>query len=100
MLRRRAWASFALAAGSAAMPMAAHADVTFHGFGQVVVGSTLSNQHAAFPSKNYSADPSFAPESLLALQVQSPLADRIEATAQIVSTGADGNNFVPKFEWA
>ena len=78
----------------------AQADVSFHGFGQVVVGSTLSNNHdVAVPTNlQYHADPRFDQESLLALQVDAPLSDRLSATAQIVSR-AD-NDYSPRFELA
>ena len=78
---------------------AAQADITFNGFGQLVAGSTLSNDHVV-PGVDYHADPAFQPESLLALQVQSTLSDKITATAQIVASGKDGNDFTPTFEWA
>ncbi len=87
-----------LVAGAfASMP--ARADVSFHGFGQAAVGSTLGNNRSVSGTE-YSADPSFTPETLLALQIQAPLSDKILATAQVVSTGAEGQEFTPKFEWA
>jgi hypothetical protein len=92
---------------------AASAEVTFNGFGQVVVGSTLNNDR---PMDNrthvndYKADPTFQSESLFALQVQAPLAEKLSATAQIVADGAatgqdasgnfTHNDFSPKFAWA
>lgn len=74
------------------------ADVTFNGFGQLVVGSTLSNDHVV-PGVDYHADPSFKPESLFALQVQTALTDKLTATAQIVANGKL-NDYTPTFEWA
>lgn len=75
------------------------ADVTFNGFGQLVGGSTLSNGHVV-PGAGYDADVSFKPESLLALQVQSTLTDKLTATAQVVASGKDNGDFTPSFEWA
>jgi hypothetical protein len=78
---------------------AARADVTFNGFGQIVGGSTLGNDHVV-PGIEYHADPDFKPETLLALQVQTSLSDKIMATAQIVAAGGHGEDFAPSFEWA
>lgn len=86
-----------MAAVLAAIP--ARADVSFNGFGQVVVGSSLGNDHP-FPSEEYAADPSFTPESLFALQVRAPLANDLSATAQIVADGSNGDDFKPTFAWA
>ncbi len=88
----------------------ADADVAFHGYGQTVVGTTLSNKlsgsainsangsYAVFPNVNYTADPSFQPESNFALQVSAPLSDSISAGAQILAKGVD--DFKPTFQWA
>jgi len=76
---------------------AAQADVTFHGFGQVIVGSTLDNNRP-FPNENYTADPDFQQESLFALQASAPLSHNLSATAQILAQGA--NDYSPKFQWA
>ena len=86
-----------MAGAFAALP--ARADITFHGFGQVAVGSTLGNDRYVSGTE-YSGDPSFTPETLLALQVQAQLSDKILATAQILSTGAEDQHFTPTFEWA
>ncbi len=88
----------------------AYADVAFHGYGQTVVGTTLSNKlsgsaintengsYAVFPNVDYTADPSFQPESNFALQVSAPLSDSISAGAQILAKGTD--DFKPTFQWA
>ena len=84
-----------------AAPVVASADVIFNGFGQVVGGSTLSNNRVFpyFPSNsNYSADPDFRPESNFALQVTAPISDSITAVAQVLALGED--DFSPKFQWA
>lgn len=96
--RNQLWPShlLLLLATVLAMP-AAHAELEFNGFGQIVAASTLSNQHP-FPNETYTSDISFKPESLLALQVRADLAPSLSATAQIVSEG--DNDFTPKFAWA
>ncbi len=97
--RRRHWRrlSVLLATMVLALP-AAHADLEFNGFGQVVAGSTLSNKHPFPDEYSYSSDVSFKPESLFALQVRADLAPSLSATAQLVSAGS--NDFTPKFAWA
>jgi hypothetical protein len=94
-------------------PTAAHAEVHFNGFGQVVVGSTLDNSRpmpANTTLGEYSADPNFRTESLFALQAQASLSDTLSATAQILADGSTNGNpspgvftntqFTPKFSWA
>jgi hypothetical protein len=71
--------------------------VTFSGFGQAVVGTTLSN-NKTYPFAPYDADPSFKPESNFALQASAPLTDSITAVAQVLALGQD--DFQPKFQWA
>ncbi len=81
----------------------AHAEVSFHGYGQTVVGTTLSNNRQ-FPNgqqfgvPTYSADPNFQPESNFALQATAPVSDSINAVAQVLALGID--DFQPKFQWA
>jgi hypothetical protein len=79
----------------------AYADVTFHGYGQVVMGTTFSNNRT-FPvesaGSNYHADPTFTPNSNFALQASAPLGSGITATTQILAKGDD--DFQPKFQWA
>ena len=82
----------------------AHADVTFHGYGQTVAGFIFANDRP-FPTggpftapSGYSADHSFQPESNFALQAYAGLADSITAVTQILARGSD--DFQPKFQWA
>jgi hypothetical protein len=79
----------------------AYADVSFHGYGQVVMGTTFSNNRT-FPiesqGSDYHADPTFTPNSNFALQASAPLSSNISATAQILARG--DNDFEPKFQWA
>jgi hypothetical protein len=79
----------------------AYADVTFHGYGQVVMGTTFSNNRT-FPAESssysYHADPTFTPNSNFALQASAPLSSGITATTQILARGDD--DFQPKFQWA
>jgi hypothetical protein len=79
----------------------AYADVTFHGYGQVVMGTTFSNNRT-FPTESsgssYHADPTFTPNSNFALQASAPLSSNITATTQILARGDD--DFQPKFQWA
>jgi hypothetical protein len=85
---------------AAAMAPAAHADVTFHGYGQVVMGTLFSNnrQFPTTSTQGYDADPNFKPDSNFALQATAPLSNSISATAQILARGTD--DFQPKFQWA
>jgi hypothetical protein len=79
----------------------AYADVTFHGFGQIVMGTTFSNNRttpSVSPSATYHADPTFTPNSNFGLQATAPLSNNISATAQILAKGED--DFQPKFQWA
>jgi hypothetical protein len=79
----------------------AYADVTFHGYGQVIMGTTFSNNRTFPPqseSSGYHADPTFTPNSNFALQASAPLGDDISATTQILARGDD--DFQPKFQWA
>lgn len=76
----------------------ARADLEFNGFGQIVVASTLGNQHPFPDEYSYTADPSFKPESLFALQARAQLAPALSATAQVVAEGS--NDYTPKFAWA
>jgi len=82
----------------AAIVTPAQAEVRFNGFGQIVAGSSLGNDHP-FPGSSYDSSVNFKPDSLFALQVQAPLTDKLSATAQIVATGAN-DDFTPKFAWA
>jgi hypothetical protein len=79
----------------------AYADVTFHGYGQVIMGTTFSNNRT-FPTlsqgSDYHADPTFTPNSNFALQASAPLSSNISATTQILARGDD--DFQPKFQWA
>jgi hypothetical protein len=79
----------------------AYADVAFHGYGQVVMGTTFSNNRT-FPAESssysYHADPTFTPNSNFALQASAPLSRNITATTQILARGDD--DFQPKFQWA
>ncbi|HVZ17171.1 MAG TPA: hypothetical protein VG897_08650, partial [Terriglobales bacterium] len=90
--------------GIAALAVAAdvaYADVSFHGYGQVVMGTTFSNNRTFPPSSvgyNYHADPTFTPNSDFALQATAPLSGGISATTQILARGDD--DFQPKFHWA
>jgi hypothetical protein len=78
-----------------------HADVAFHGYGQVVMGTTFSNNRS-FPTESqsysYRADPTFTPNSNFALQATAPLSNGLSATTQILARG--DNDFQPKFQWA
>ncbi|KAF1698982.1 hypothetical protein CSC62_03325 [Pseudoxanthomonas jiangsuensis] len=80
----------------AAVP-AAHAEVTFNGFGQVVAGSTL-DQGSRVAGTDYDDSVSFDPESLFALQATASLGDNADAVAQVVARGRD--DFEPEFAWA
>ncbi len=84
-----------------AIAPASHADVAFHGYGQIVAGTVFSNNRT-FPTESagykYHADPTFTPNSNFALQATAPLDNSISATAQILATG--DNDFQPKFQWA
>jgi hypothetical protein len=78
-----------------------YADVSFHGFGQVVMGTTFSNNRTVptiVSGANYHADPTFTPNSNFGLQASAPLSNNISATAQILAQGED--DFQPKFQWA
>jgi hypothetical protein len=77
-----------------------YADVSFHGFGQVIMGTTFSNNRTV-PSNigaDYHADPTFTPNSNFGLQASAPLSENISATAQILARGEQ--DFQPKFQWA
>ncbi len=75
------------------------ADVSIHGFGQIIAGTTLSNDRLMYDLP-YQADASFQPESLFAVQVQAPLAEHLMATMQLEASGGDETPFQPKMEWA
>ncbi len=79
----------------------AHADVTFHGYGQIIAGTVFSNNRSFPPlsqSTGYHADPTFTPNSNFGLQASAPLSGSISATAQILAKG--DNDFQPEFQWA
>jgi hypothetical protein len=97
-LYRRAAAIAAVVMSVAADPAAA--DIEFHGFGQVLGGTTLDNTHTLVQPANltYAADPSFSSESLFALQADTQLDPRIHVTAQFVARGK--SDFQPKVEMA
>lgn len=84
-----------------AVTQSAYADVTFHGYGQVVMGTTFSNNRS-FPAQSsgysYHADPTFTPNSNFALQASSPLSSNITAVTQILARG--DSDFQPRFQWA
>jgi hypothetical protein len=83
---------------AAGIPVA-NADVSFHGYGQAVVGTTFSNTRALpFQSGEYAADPSFTPESNFALQASTNIGSSFTAVTQILAQGAQ--DFQPKFHWA
>ncbi len=90
-----------LGLASLAIASQAHADVAFHGYGQIVAGTVFSNNRT-FPAESqgysYHADPTFTPNSNFALQATAPLDSSISATAQILARGDD--DFQPKFQWA
>lgn len=99
---RRHWRRTAIGLSAAALltPLAALADIDFHGFGQVVGATTLDNSHTMAQPTNltYAADPTFKDESLFALQADMSLSPNISATAQVVARG--NNDFQPSFELA
>jgi hypothetical protein len=83
---------------SAGIP-AAYADVSFHGYGQTVVGTTFSNNGRSLPYQDYyKADPSFTPESNFGLQASANLGNSITAVTQVLALGQ--NDFRPDFHWA
>ncbi len=88
-----------LLCAAALLPLgSAYADLSnirINGFGQVVGGTTMSNDHAA---QGYGADPKFDQESLYALQISAPLTSKMTATAQLLGRGTE--DFKPKFAWA
>jgi hypothetical protein len=99
-MRTRSRSPLLLGLISLAVTADAYADVTFHGFGQVVMGTTFSNNRTT-PSESgatYHADPTFTPNSNFGLQASAPLSENISATAQILAKG--DNDFQPKFQWA
>jgi hypothetical protein len=98
---KKSYAISLLGLASMTLVVNAYADVSFHGYGQVVMGTTFSNNRT-FPTEsqgyNYRADPTFTPNSNFALQASAPLSNNITATTQILARGDD--DFQPKFQWA
>lgn len=79
----------------AALPLAsAQAEVTFHGFANIVAGQASSGD----TQWGYDDDIDFKQDSLFALQASTDLGEGLSATAQIISRGE--NDWEAEFEWA
>lgn len=76
---------------------AAHAEVRFSGFGQVVAGKTYGDS-GAFPAREYGDHTNAQEESLIGVQVDADLGSRLTGTVQVVAKGTE--NFRPDLAWA
>ena len=81
---------------------AAHAEVRFSGFGQVVAGKMLHKgegfAETSYEDNNYDSDVNVEKDSLIAVQVDADLGSRVTATAQVMAAG--DRDFHPQVSWA
>ncbi|HEY4555374.1 MAG TPA: hypothetical protein VIG68_02900 [Lysobacter sp.] len=91
----------ALVAAMGAAP-SAHAEVRFSGFGQVVVGQMNHEgerfAQVAADDNNYDHDLNAERDSLVAVQMDADLGERVSATAQVLASGR--KDFHPELAWA
>ncbi len=71
------------------------ADIQFRGFASFVAGSTLQSDEELY---GYDEHLDFRNDSLIALQVDTALDEKLSATMQFMSRGA--NDYEPVMEWA
>jgi hypothetical protein len=71
------------------------AEINFRGFASFIGGSTLSSDDALL---NYDDKLSFSQDSLIALQADAPLDEKLSATVQVLGRGSNG--YEPTLEWA
>ncbi|MBC6907176.1 porin [Saccharophagus sp. K07] len=95
-MKKQIWRCTAcsLALGLAAQTVNA-ADIQFRGFASFVGGSTLSSDDTLY---DYDDTLNFRHESLMALQVDAKLDEKLKATMQIIGRGE--NSYDPVIEWA
>ena len=83
-----------LALATAIPAMSAHAEISFHGFANIVAGQASSDDQLW----GYDDNVDFKQGSLFALQASTDLGEKLSATVQIVSRGED--DWDTEFEWA
>ena len=88
---KKALISLALAA---ALPLSAHAELSFNGFANIVAGQASNNDQLL----GYDDDIDFKQDSLFALQATADLSEGLSATVQLISRGED--DWETEFEWA
>jgi hypothetical protein len=95
-MKKQIWACTAcsLLLGAAAQTTNA-ADIQFRGFASFVGGSTLSSDDTLY---GYDDTLNFRHDSLMALQMDAKLDEKLKATMQIIGRGA--NSYDPVIEWA
>jgi hypothetical protein len=71
------------------------ADIQFRGFASFVGGTTLNSDETLY---GYDDTLNFRHDSLMALQMDAKLDDKLKATMQIIGRGA--NSYDPAIEWA
>lgn len=83
-------------------PAVQAADIKWNGFMSVAAGKTLDDDTTylvdPITGGTYDDEIQFAPESMMGLQAQSSISDKMRATVQVVAHGGDGYN--AKVEWA
>lgn len=88
--------SWCLLAALAALPCVSQAaEIKFRGFASLVGGTTTSTDDELL---GYDESLSFRNDSLIALQMDAKLDDRLSATMQLMGRGANG--YDPDVEWA
>lgn len=75
----------------------AFASSRLSGFGQVVAGKIV-NEGENYPNRLYDHEMDFSEESLIGIQVEAPVNDRITATAQVIAKG--DSDFEASLAWA
>jgi hypothetical protein len=88
--------ALALALATAASTSFA-SDISFSGFGQVVAGTTFSDNDV-FPGRTYDGGVDFKDESLFGLQVTADINENVDAVAQILARG--DRDFEAELAWA
>lgn len=95
-------AALPLAALIIAAPQAHSSEFNIQGYGSIVAGKTFSSDNSFFvdpPTASfYDSNLAFGPDSIIAVQASTKIAESTEVTVQGVARG--GKDFEPVVEWA
>lgn len=89
--------NYAIILATMGTAVTAHAEINFRGFGSIVGGQAV-NVDSGQEVLGYSDKWDFRQDSLMALQMDADLEDKLSATMQLMGRGRDG--YAVEVEWA